>query len=111
MKKSIIFLAVLGVLCVFARGSLAAPYLVCDPYPADSQPTRFEVTVDGTAQQVPYTLHATGAAIVLDLAGLSDGPHQVTAIKACNERGCSSEAPLFSVPGKPSSIGNLRMAP
>lgn len=115
MKKAVLLMAVIFVtfstLVALSSPLLAAPYLVCDPYPDDSKPTHFELLVNGKAQSTPYALHASGAAIVLDLAGLTDGAHQITAIKACNERGCSSEVPLFVVPGLPSSLNGVRISP
>ena len=107
MKKIIIVLMVL--LC--SSIAYANPFLVCDPYPAEQEVTYFSMLVDGSAVSVPYALHSSGAAIVLDLGQLNISSHQITEIKACNVRGCGDPVPLFSVPGIPSSLNGLRLIP
>ena len=86
----------------------AAPYLVCDPYPDDAKPTRFEMLIDGQVQQTSYTLHATGAAIVLDVGTLTAGAHYITDLKACNARGCSDPIP-FTIPAVPGALSGPRL--
>lgn len=106
MKKFILAL----VLVLVASVASAAPFLVCDPYPDESKPARFEMLVDGQTVQTQYALHTSGSAIVLDLAGYSDGAHYITELKACNERGCSTPVP-FVIPGVPGSITGMKLSP
>ena len=114
MKKAMFSITVLVVLCstllAFSTPLLAAPYLVCDPYPDTSKPTYFKVVVDAKpAVNVNYALHSSGAAIVFDLAGLDAVSHSLT-VSACNERGCSSTVP-FVVPSIPTTPSKTRLAP
>jgi len=89
----------------------AAPFLVCDQYPVDSQPTHYKMVIDGSAVQTPYGgVASDGGSVVLDLGSYGDGAHQITGIQACNARGCS-EPPLdYAVPGRPGQP-SLRLVP
>ena len=107
MKKIIMVLMIL--LC--SSIAYANPFLVCDPYPAEQEVTYFSMLVDGSSVNVPYTLHSSGVAVVLDLGPLSVSAHQITEIKACNVRGCGDPVPLFGVPGIPNSLNGLRLIP
>ena len=107
MKRLIIVLAIIFT----ASTAWAGPYLVCDPYPADSQPTHYSMKVDGVAVQTPYgQLAGAGNSIVLDLQAYDNGPHAVTDIVACNARGCSEPPLAYSVPGLPRQPA-LRLVP
>lgn len=108
MRRTIITLAII----IFTVSTAwAGPFLVCDPYPADSQPTHYAMRVDGVAVQTPYGAVASdGGSVVLDLQGYSSGPHAVTDIVACNARGCSEPPLAYGVPGLPASP-SLRLVP
>ena len=109
MKKLLLILAVSFIIHLSSFIILfAAPYLVCDPYPDESKPTRFEMLIDGQAQQTPYALHSTGAAIVLDVGPLTPGAHYITDLKACNARGCSDPIP-FTIPAAPGALSGPRL--
>jgi hypothetical protein len=90
----------------------AAPFLVCDPYPATvTQPTEFVVTVSGiTAPIVTPAVDVTGGkAMRLDLGPLNlSGAKTVTA-KARNAWGESAASSPFSftagAPAVPTGIG------
>lgn len=91
---------------------LAAPFLVCDPYPATGQqPTDFIVTISGIANPVvsPAIDVTGGKALHLDLGPLNlTGSRTVTA-KARNQWGESASSSPFTftagVPGTPGGIG------
>lgn len=106
MKTLIITLTVL----LIASQALAAPFLVCDPYPPEAQITAFIGVLDGKPFQTPYSLHSSGAAIVFDIGTLDDGPHTFTEITAANPRGQSDPVP-FVLPAVPSSPSHTRISP
>ena len=107
MKRTIITLAII----LLSSTAWAGPFLVCDPYPVDSQPTHYQMKVDGVAVQTPYgQMAGEGNSVVLDLQGYSSGPHAVTDIQACNARGCSEPPLAYGVPGRPASP-SLRLVP
>lgn len=106
--KKVLFTVI--VLLVFASWVQAAPYLVCDIYPAESQPTHYQMLVDGVAVQTPYGTVINGDSLVLDLQPYSNGAHQITAIQACNARGCSDPPLVYGVPGLPGQPA-LRLVP
>ena len=90
----------------------AAPFLVCDPYPASStQPTSFTVTISGVTNPIPTPAVAVtgGVAMHLDL-----GPYNLTGARtltvvANNLWGSSvASSPLAftaGTPGVPSGLG------
>lgn len=105
-----VFLTSCVAVLFFSTVAVAGPFLVCDPYPEDSQPTHYQMHVDGTLVTTPYGTLAGGASVVLDLQGYSTGPHQITDIQACNARGCSDPPLVFAVPGLPGQP-KLRLVP
>ena len=64
---------------------LAGPLLVCDPYPAtELQPTKFVVSVNGSAVEVLPEKHPGGGSYLrYDLGSLADGIYTVR-VKAVN---------------------------
>ena len=83
-----------------------APYLVCDP---QADVTEYQGIRNGVPFTTPYSLHASGGAIIFDLQGLpSTEIEDFTEIKACNARGCSTVV-TFVVPGVPSAPANIRL--
>ena len=107
MKKIVLAVGIV----LMTSTAWASPYLVCDPYPADSQPTHYQMLVDGVAVQTPYGgVAGDGGSVVLDLQSYSNGAHQITAIQACNARGCSEPPLVFGVPGLPGQPA-LRLVP
>ena len=94
-------------LAVVTYGLVWADFLVCDPYPADVQVQGFKGTVNGTAFDTPYALHASGAAIVYDCSGLGSGKWDFVNIRAYNVRG-ESVGVGFTYPAVPGSPANLR---
>ena len=78
----------------------AAPYLVCDPYPATGpQPAEFVITLGSQEIVVPATPsdpgEAEGVWMKWDLAGLAPGKRTVT-VKARNQWGESAASAPFS---------------
>lgn len=103
-----------GGLALLSGAVSAAPFLVCDPYPATGQqPTEFVVAVSGiTSPIVSPAVDVTGGkALRLDLGPLNlTGLRTVTA-KARNAWGESaSSAPLEFAAGAPSSPGGLTLS-
>lgn len=105
MKTLIIALVLISLAAI----ADAAPFLVCDPYPPEAQITAFVGILDGKPFSTPYSLHASGAAIVFDIATLDDGPHTFTEIRAANPRGQSDPVP-FDLPAVPSSPSHTRIS-
>jgi len=105
----LIAVAVIVILLAILSGWCQAASLVCDPYPADSQPTHYTMKVDGVAVTTPYGTMVSGASLVLSLDTLDLGKHLITDIKACNERGCSDPPLAFTVPAIPSKPSSIRI--
>lgn len=119
MKK--IFLAILlGLALFFIVYGLgyAAPFAVCDPYPATGiQPDEFEVVVDGGAIVISLPETVTGGKrLHYDVSGVSVGPHTMN-VKACKTdvawgRLCSTATPLaFTRPSAPVAPVSLGLVP
>lgn len=106
-----ILIAALTTFCATAN---AAPFLVCDPYPATGpQPTEFVVTISGIATPIvsPAVTTTGGKYLHLDLGPLNlTGTKTVTA-KARNAWGESaSSAPLAFTAGAPVAPGGLGLS-
>lgn len=96
---------------LLSTNTLAAPFLVCDPYPATGQqPTEFVVTISGVANPVvsPAVEVTGGKALRLDLGPLNlSGAKTITA-KARNAWGESADsAPFAFAAGTPTAPGGL----
>lgn len=108
---------ILLVVCLVLIPTLlwAAPFLVCDPYPAgEPQPTYFLVSIDGGNEaNIPATTITGGVILHQDVGGISVGVHSWT-VKACmpldpfGSGGCSVSSP-FSYTRQPP--GNVLGAP
>ena len=107
MKKILVAILLGSALFCLAYGLGYADFLVCDPYPADVQVQGFRGTVNGTAFDTPYALHASGAAIVYDCSSLGSGKWDFVNIRAYNVRG-ESVGMGFVYPGLPAGPANLR---
>ncbi len=102
-----------SLLAVAAFPCAAAPFLVCDPYPAtDPQPSSFLVTV-GTAApvEVPATKNPDGSVILKwDLATVGTGAKVVKA-RAKSVWGESVDtAPFSFTAGMPIPPGNIGLS-
>jgi len=96
MKK--LFLALICFI-IFTGSALAAPFLVCD---SQLDVDEYIVVFDGTEEVVPYN-DAGGYVVLKDLAGITEGDHNVS-VKAKNIWGESSEVPFVftkALPGIP----------
>jgi hypothetical protein len=110
MKRQWLIATLLGVV---VNAGQAAPFLVCDPYPADKpQPDVFLVTV-GTAPpiSVPASKDANGSvALKWDLASIGTGAKTVT-VKAKSAWGESADSTPFSfTPGVPVTPGRIGLS-
>lgn len=99
---------------LISNSVVAAPFLVCDPYPATGQqPVEFVVTVSGIANSIisPAVDAPGGKALHLDLGPLNlTGSRTVTA-KARNLWGESADsAPLAFSAGTPVTPGGLGLS-
>jgi len=109
MKKLI--LIVLAIL-LSSTAVMAAPFLVCDPYPTTvSQPTYFSIVPDGGAAITSIPEVVTGGAVRIhhDLVGVTTGLHNWT-VAACNEWGCSTSVPFVFTKVVPSGPSGLRLS-
>lgn len=101
-------------LALFSGGALAAPFLVCDPYPATGQqPTEFVVTVSGIADPIvtPAVDVTGGKALRLDLGPLNLSGSKTVTAKARNLWGESADsAPLAFSAGTSSAPGGLGLS-
>lgn len=99
-------------LILTAAVATAQPFLVCDPYPAENQPTQFIVKVDQSETVTDYSEITTSAgervAVVVDLAGYPDGLHKIT-VRAKNIWGESAPAPFEFNKQPPNPITNIRI--
>ena len=98
--------------CAFSATAMAAPFLVCDPYPATGQqPTEFVVTLSGLATPIvsPAVDVTGGKALKLDLGPLNLAGSRTVTAKARNAWGESAASPPFTftagVPGVPGGFG------
>lgn len=110
------FIATVSFSFLLSSPVLAAPFLVCDPYPTDDAtkgvPTEFAVTISGIAAPIVTPAVAAGTnkvAMKLDLGTLNlSGAKTVTA-KARNQWGESAATAPFSftanVPAAPGGLG------
>jgi len=108
MKK--LFLALITFTLVLTGvNAFAEPFLCCDPYTSDMiQPTRFEVTFNGTDWIIyePEVLADGSKRLHANLEFLLDGDYSIL-LKACNQWGCSSTVPFSftkALPGAPANI-------
>lgn len=113
MKR--IILVILAIL-LFAFNVEASPFITCDPYiVTETQPTVFEVVMDGGAKVDSLPV---GAMLKFDVGSVSVGSHSVS-IKACTDntaegwgRLCSSAVPfVFTRPSTPSIPRNIKLIP
>lgn len=109
-RSKMLSLALLGALCSTAN---AAPFLVCDPYPAAGpQPTEFLIAI-GTAAPitVPATKEPDGDVILKWDVGTQTGAKNLT-VKAKNAWGESAaSAPFSFVAGVPPAAAGMRLVP
>jgi hypothetical protein len=103
-----------ALLLLFVAGPLmAAPFLVCDPYPATMTVSYFTVTIDGgtPVQSVPLVNTDGTSQLHFDLTVVPAGSHTVT-IKAGNVWGESASSAPFAFT-KPASVlqtpGNINL--
>lgn len=97
--------------------AIAAPFLVCDPYPANDPskavPTQFVVTIQGKAPVTTPAINYDGSSVYmhLDLGPLNlSGQQSVTAV-AQNAWGSSQpSSPFVFTAGAPSSPGTLKLS-
>ncbi|MER2527713.1 MAG: hypothetical protein ABTR07_07285 [Candidatus Competibacter denitrificans] len=109
MKRQWLIGTLLGVV---VNAGQAAPFLVCDPYPATGpQPDAFLVTV-GTAAPVtvPATKETDGGVILKwDLTGIGEGAKTVK-VRAKSAWGESADSlPFAFIPGVPAPPGGIRI--
>jgi hypothetical protein len=112
LKRSLRVLLVVCFLMFVAMQLQAAPFLVCDPYPASSAVTSFTIFWDGatTGISVPVFTDATGTYIHLDLASVTNGSHTVKA-RAKNSWGESADSsPFVFVKQAPATPLNTRIS-
>lgn len=107
MKKA------LAILALIAGNAMAQPFLVCDPYPANTDATQvvqsFTITGIGTSPiTTPAVLNADGTqSLHYDLSSLGNGSVTVT-VAATNQWGTGAASVPFSftkaVVGAPSHV-------
>lgn len=106
--------ATAGLLLLASGAVSAAPFLVCDPYPATGQqPTEFVVTVSGITTPIvsPAVDVAGGKALRLDLGPLNLTGSRTATAKARNQWGESAaSAPLAFTAGAPLAPGGLGLS-
>lgn len=99
MMKTVNTLWTIAALTALTPTAIAAPFLVCDPYPLTAvQPTEFVVTISGVTAPIitPAIDVAGGKAMKLDLGPLNlTGTRTVTA-KAQNLWGESANSAPFT---------------
>ena len=99
----------LALLClVLIPSAVLAESLVCNAYPVGEEPTGFRGTINGVAFDNPYSLHASGAALIYDCAGLGPEKWDFKNIRAYNVRGESVGIP-FVWPALPGSPAGMRL--
>lgn len=107
----LIFIVLLFGLIV--RCAWSAPYLVCDPYPAEGQqPAEFVVTISGLANPVttPAVDTPRGKILRLDLGPLNLSGSRTLTAKARNAWGTSADSrPLAFTAGPPAAPGGISL--
>ena len=104
--KKISLAILLGLALAFITYGLvwAGPFLICDPYKASDNVTKFVVSMDTAA---PVDSLPVNNALRFDLATLAEGAHTVK-VKACNAFKCSEDSIPFifikTIPGVPLNI-------
>jgi len=106
MVKFLIALFLIGGLLCGPAVIWANPFLVCDAYPTDAEIQGFRGTVNGVVFDTPYSLHASGAAIIYDCVGLGSEKWNFVNIRAYNVRGESVNVPFVypALPGDPAMM-------
>lgn len=111
----------LAVLLVLGMAGVvqAAPFLVCDPFPAGpNQPTEFAVTMDSGSPVVSAALKNPDGTVILhhDISGIASGNHTVTIKSRINdplwgllESGPSSPF-AFPKPATPGVAVNIKLS-
>lgn len=108
-KRSFVTLVLTAILLLAATSLQAAPFLVCDPYPASAGVTSFTLFWDGstTGVSAPVFTDATGTYLKYDLAGVTNGTHTVK-VRAKNSYGESGDSAPFTfdkqLPPAPTNI-------
>lgn len=102
------FFVLIGLVVLFAmmvRYAWAAPFLVCDPYPATGQqPTEFVVTISGLPAPIitPAVETPKGKAMKLDLGPLNLSGSRTMTARARNLWGESEDSlPFTAIAGRP----------
>jgi len=88
--------------------ALGSPFLTCDPYPAETEITKFVIDIDGVAVDSDPHINEDGTIIIRhDLSDLAVGSHVVKA-KAINKWGESEWSAVYSftksIPGAPLNL-------
>lgn len=105
-KRNLLFTClIVGFTTMMTLDAWSAPFLVCDPYPADqAQPTEFVVIINGLPEPIitPALEVSGGKAMKLDLGPLNlSGSRQLTA-RARNAWGESANSyPFLFIAGPP----------
>jgi len=110
MVKFLIALFLIGGLLCGPAVIWASPFLVCDAYPVDAEIQGFRGVVNGTPFDTPYSLHASGAAVIYDCVGLGPEKWDFQNVRAYNIRGEGTAVP-FVYPMIPSGPANQRIVP
>lgn len=99
---------------LFPSMALAAPFLVCDPYPSTAvQPTEFVVTVSGAATPIvtPAVPVTGGVAMRLDLGPFNLTGSKTVIAKARNAWGESAaSAPFTFTAGSPATPSGFTLS-
>jgi hypothetical protein len=109
----------LALLLALAKVATATPFLICDPYPFDSNspwlnPTTFIIAgLTASPFSVPASINADGSAqLHFDLSNVPFGSYTVTAAAVNTSGGISSPSlPFTFILGNPIPPNNLRLSP
>jgi hypothetical protein len=103
MKKLLTFFVI--IFLAFASMADAAPFLVCDPPPAEQQITSYNIYKDAVLEGT-----YDGEILNYDLAGITPGAYDWTA-EACNVWGCEITPDPYISPSAATSPLNLNGIP
>lgn len=107
MKKTTLVISAI----LFSGSVSAAPFLISVPYTlAETQPTSFDVTVDGNTQTVAPVKNSSGQNYLkYDLAGITSG-NKTASVTASNVWGTSAPATFTFTAAKSAAPSGLSLS-